>query len=456
MIHRSVALRVATFAAAAVLLVSCAGPPGPSRGPRAGGEIKEPAVGEAEVPVSAGGGSAGGGTPTAAPKPRRPRLAPIPRARPKEIRASWLVRGGITSDETAAGIVADARAAGLNTLMVQVRGRGDAWYRPSGLEPGPRWNSDPGFDPLDAAVEHGLAAGLWLHGWLNVNVVADAVSPHPDPGHLANAHPEWLSLPDELAPELLRMEPSDPAFRARLSAWVKAREDRVEGLYGDPANPAYRAHVVAVVRDVLARYPLDGIHLDYIRYPGAGFGASRVALEAFRRDVDAALAAKERAEMARRAASDPLAYVKRYAARWAAFRRGSVDRLVREIAAAAREARPGILVSAAVLADQGEARDGAGQDWPSWLRQGWIDVACPMIYTQKRKTFESQLQAAMKVRGRGRIWAGIGAYLISPEETVERVRLARAAGAEGVVLFSHADLKKRPETLDLLRQRAFR
>src|SRR5439155_18184492 len=106
-----------------------------------------------------------------------------------------------------------------------------------------------------------------------------------------------------------------------------------EGLFCDPVVPEYRAHVVAVVRDLLARYRLAGIHLDYIRYPSPKWGYSRTALELFRAAVEKELKPAERAESAAKARSDPLVYARRYPAAFAEFRRRAVTTLVEDVAA---------------------------------------------------------------------------------------------------------------------------
>ena len=42
--------------------------------------------------------------------------------------------------------------------------------------------------------------------------------------------------------------------------------DQIEGVYASPIHPAAVDHLVAVVDDLVSRYALDGIHLDYVRF----------------------------------------------------------------------------------------------------------------------------------------------------------------------------------------------
>ena len=181
-----------------------------------------------------------------------------------------------------------ARDAGFNTLLVQVRGRGDAYYS-EGLEPRPdgllRQSHD--FDPLQSVITRARSEGLRVHAWVNVNLVASATDLPSSRSHVIYRKPEWLMVPRPLAVELARAGTRSPEFVGRLARWTRAQDD-VEGLFTSPIVPDAAAHVVSIVDDLVARYPLDGVHLDYIRYPGPDFDYSLSALRLFRADLEPA------------------------------------------------------------------------------------------------------------------------------------------------------------------------
>ena len=99
--------------------------------------------------------------------------------------------------------VRSAHEHGFNTLLVQVRGRGDAYYI-GGPEPRAaelhRQPSD--FDPLATVLEAAHASGLRVHAWVNVNLVASAADVPTAREHLVHRHPEWLMVPRDIAQEL--------------------------------------------------------------------------------------------------------------------------------------------------------------------------------------------------------------------------------------------------------------
>ena len=78
-------------------------------------------------------------------------------------------------------MVAQADAAGFNTLLVQVRGRGDALYT-SEREPRAESLAEyPAFDPLQAAIDEAHARGMAVHAWVNTHLVWGPIAPAAQP-----------------------------------------------------------------------------------------------------------------------------------------------------------------------------------------------------------------------------------------------------------------------------------
>lgn len=351
------------------------------------------------------------------------------------MRGLWVLRTSLTSPDAIDTLVARADAAGFNALFVQVRGRADAYYA-SSLEPrGSALAAQPaGFDPLAQVIARAHASGIAVHAWFNVNLVADSVTLPTAPDHVIRRHPDWLMVPRALAGQA---DPHRAGFVERLAQWTRANRNVVEGLYTSPIPLAARAHAVAVARDLALRYPLDGLHLDYVRYPNETFDYSAAALAEFRAALAADLDAAELAALDARARTEPAVFTARYPERWTEFRRARVTWLVDGIATAARQTRPGIIISAAVLPDPAMALSRKLQDWPAWAARGIIDAICPMAYADGDAAFAGQLESAIRGAGPAAVWTGIGAYRLNAGETAARIRQSRRAGAEGSLLFSY-------------------
>jgi uncharacterized lipoprotein YddW (UPF0748 family) len=356
-----------------------------------------------------------------------------------EVRALWVQRGSLTSAPKIIAAVDTARDAGFNTLIVQVRGRGDAYYQSRHEPRAALLSGDSSFDPFALLVQRAHRAGLKVHAWVNVNLVSDAVLPVARK-HIVYTHPEWLMVPRPLAATLAEMNPKGPEYLRQLSEYAKARSDRVEGLFLSPVHEGAVDHTLKVIGDIVARYPVDGIHLDYIRFPNDEFDYGEDALEEFRSEVDDAVSRAERRELSSRAKGRPLFYTEMFPQRWQQFRRARLTSLLERIRSAVKRRRPKAVLSAAVFPDASDATNRRFQDWSGWLSNGLLDAICPMAYTTNAATFRTQIAAVEHFAGARPVWAGIGAYQLSAAATIDNIRSARQLGAEGVILFSYDNL----------------
>lgn len=357
------------------------------------------------------------------------------------MRALWVARTTLTSPAAIGRMVQAAHASGFNTLLVQVRARGDAYYR-SRVEP--RAEALAGqpstFDPLQLTLAEARRVGLSVHAWISVNLVSSAVELPASRAHVVYRHPEWLMVPRSVAADMRAISPSAPGYLAKLARALREQAADVEGVFLSPVDPAAADYLAQVVGELVARYDVDGVHLDYVRYPNEDFDYSRRALALFAADIDRAAGAPEARRLRARAATDPLVYAEQFPERWREFRRARLTALVLRLRAAVRARRPNAVLSAAVVPDPEEASAHRLQDWRRWAAAGAIDVVCPMAYASDASTFTTQLEAATRGAGVRRLWAGIGAYRLSPAQTIESIHVARRLGAAGVVLFSYDSL----------------
>jgi uncharacterized lipoprotein YddW (UPF0748 family) len=362
-----------------------------------------------------------------------------------EVRALWVQRASLTTPESIAQMVETARLAGFNTLLVQVRGRGDAYFRHS-VEPRAvalAGQSDH-FDPLATVLKLAREAGLRVHAWVNVNLVANVHELPLARKHLVYRHPEWLMVPRSLTREIARIDPDRPEYVEKLVRTVRTLSAQVEGLYVSPIPDGAAAYTTSVIEDLARRYDVDGIHFDYIRYPNEEFDYSPAALSRFRRDVIPDLTRSERNHFDARLRMEPTIYADAFPERWRQFRRDRLTRLLIRLRAAVKSRRPNATVSAAVFPDARDAVSRRLQDWPLWTSRGLLDVICPMAYTTNPAAFRAQIESARQLAGDKAVWAGIGAYRLSSSETIESIMTAREIGARGVVLFSYDNLATLP------------
>lgn len=369
-------------------------------------------------------------------------------AQPQAPRGLWVLAEGsqrvLENPERVATLLADARALGVTDLFVQVHRGGRAWFDSRWADSAPftaARRNNRGRDPLAALIASARAEGLRVHAWFNVlNLASNAQAPilvalGRGAVHVDQHGRSLLDYPEYEVP------PPDRTYY-RLGT---------PGIWLDPAAPGVAERLAATVGELVAKYPgLAGVHLDYIRYadalpfvPGSRFGvglsfgygeASRARFHA-----ETGLTAPFRESLANADA-------------WDGWRRGQLDALVARIAAASRAARPGVVLSAAVIPDPERALTVDMQDWRGWLDAGSLDFAVPMHYVRDPKRFDYGVEALAALVPKRRVWIGLGSWLFASNPAGASLQVARVAHEPGVgsALFSWDALRESPPLLEAL------
>lgn len=356
-----------------------------------------------------------------------PQAPPPPPAR--EFRAAWVAtvnnidwpsRPGLPAAAARAelaAIVERAAALGLNALVFQVRPCGDAFYR-SDLEPWSEWLTgaqgrapDEAWDPLQFVVDRCHARGLQLHAWFNPYRARHPSSKTPEaPSHV------------------LRRQP-DACVTFGSYRWM------------DPGDPRSAAWTLAVIRDVVRRYDIDGVHLDDYFYP---YPEKKAVF------ADDASWTRYRRGGGRLGRDD--------------WRRQCIDQFVADLYAMVHREKPWLLVG---ISPFGIARPGVPKgiaagidqyaqlyaDVPRWLAEGWVDYLAPQLYwpiDQTAQSFPTLLAWWRTQNPRQRhLWPGVDAGRIvqgkppsRPDELRDQIELTRRGeDAPGHVLYSFRALR---------------
>ena len=341
-------------------------------------------------------------------------------ARPGEsIRAIWVTRWDYKTAGDIARIMENCRLAGFNTVLFQVRSNGTAFYR-SKLEP---WADElggryPGFDPLKVACAEAHRRNLGLHAWVNVMPGWRGDERPTDRRQLYWAHPDWFWR--------------DKAGRRQPLGWYNSV---------NPCYPEVRRYLVAVMREIVGGYPIDGLHMDYIRFPNDWHESYSPASRVPDYPRDPRTVAMFRGATGGAPESSPR--------QWNAWRTGQVTQLVRDIRAMVAKVRPGAALSAAVGASAEEALRKHFQDSRRWIAEGLLDAVYPMNYNKDMRVFSGRLAAWSGSRSRVPVVTGVmfdhrpSSTVIGQIKRVARRRAHFAAFAYNS-LFERLDRRRRP------------
>lgn len=285
----------------------------------------------------------------------------------------------------------------VNTILLQTRVRGDVIY-PSAIEPFSHVltgieGKSPGYDALAFAIEQCHKRGMQLHAWV-------------------------VTFPLGKDEHIRRM--------GKLSLTRKNRQlcTRYKGSwYMEPGNPGTADYLCRLVSEITTNYNIDGIHLDYVRYPDRTNGYPDAALHRL--------------------------YGK--GKRLAAWRRASVTHVVREVYKTVKGIKPWVRVTCAPLGKYDDltsysslgwnAYDAVFQEAQEWVREGIMDALFPMLYFRGNNFYPFVLDWQENAHGR-HIAPGVGVYRLLPEyggwpalEIKRQLLTSRFAGTSGSLLF---------------------
>lgn len=255
------------------------------------------------------------------------------------------------------------KEANFNTVLLQTRIRGNVIY-PSSIEP---FNSvfsgkegvSPGYDPLKFAIEECHKRGMECHAWL-------------------------VTIP--LAEHRIK----DPKYRGCNIRYKQK-------YYMNPGNPLTKEYLAKIAKEITAGYDIDGIHLDYIRYPehAPDFPDYRD----FRKSGKGM--SKEE------------------------WKRDNITRIVREVYKEVKNLKPWVKVSSSPI---GKLRDTSrytsngwnaykivSQDVKRWIDEGIQDLLFPMMYFKGNNFYPFALDWKESSHERP-VVPGLGIYFLDPRE----------------------------------------
>ncbi len=312
-----------------------------------------------------------------------PLSIPSPR---HEVRAVWLTTlSGLDWPHTKATTEAEAaqqreelcqtldrlQAAGINTVFFQTRIRSTVAY-PSAIEP---WDGAftgtpgqaPPYDPLRFALDECHKRGMELHAW----VVAFPICK--------------TKVEKQLGRRSLPRKHSE-LCRKCGDQWMM-----------DPGEPGTADYIAAICAEIVQNYDVDGIHLDYIRYP------------------EKSIAWNDRNTYRKYGKGQNIND----------WRRENVTRVVRRIHVAVKGIRPWVKLSCSPVGKHDDlprqssygwnARGAVSQDAQAWLKEGLMDCLFPMMYFDGKHFYP--FAQDWQENAAGRIVApGLGIYFLHPRE----------------------------------------
>ena len=216
-----------------------------------------------------------------------------------------------------------------------------------------------------------------------------------------------------------------------------------DDIWNCPSDPYNQQLEIDAMVELALEKKVDGIHFDYIRYPGE----SCCFCDGCRRRFEARLG-RPVANWPKDTQAD-----ESVASAWSAFRRDNISRVVKAVHDRVRAARSGVEISAAVFRDPERDPDVVGQDWVRWCAEGWLDFVCPMDYMKSPKRYAERIarqhEALKRAGSKAKFYPGMAIMCshfsqpLTPLTVAQEIVAVRAEELEGFTLFSLSRLAEK-------------
>ncbi|CAN5626426.1 family 10 glycosylhydrolase [soil metagenome] len=339
--------------------------------------------------------------------------------RPVEARSVWLDRGTIVATKGPKGMAAvfdKLKSAGINVVYFETNNAGFAMY-PSKIAV---QNPDTvGWDPLGTALKEARRHNMELHAWMWVFNVGNT------------KHNPIVGKPADYPGPVLSTRDFAWALASQTGSLIPPKQSE---FWIDPSNPDAKRYAKDLIMEVAKNYAVDGIQLDYIRYPfngkGAEMGFNWLGRQRFEQETGLNL--------------DHLDEETRQV--WQAWKISQINGFVKDISFTLRAAKPSMRISAAVYGMPRRMRvNQIQQEWETWVANGWIDTLNPMTYVSTAKELTTMASSVRESTGdRVLVYPGLSIRQLDTAGLVEQLDSAREMGTLGTTMFAaaHLDDKK--------------
>jgi len=320
-------------------------------------------------------------------------------SRKVEHRALWIRPLETNVDEVRQHLklIADAN---LNQVYVETWWDGYTIY-PSTNPLAPQNPIYKGFDALQAYIDVGKELGIEIHAWVENTFLA---------GNKMEQKPEW---------SMIRRDGADYwAVEGQIWYWL------------NPALPEVRQFITGIYTDMLTRYPVDGLHLDYIRYPDNHGTEIDYGYDTYTRDQ---FMKKFNTDV------DPINLYPgdELWPQWQQFRMDIITNFVKELVPQLKKISPDLAISAAVFSDFYIDPYYKLQEAGLWLQRGYLDNVFPMSYKFDVQAIVHDAVETLKLAGdNSYVTMGLGPQAkVARPVLVEQANEAKKIGASGSAYF---------------------
>lgn len=281
-----------------------------------------------------------------------------------------------------------------------------------------------GTDVLKIWLDEAHKRNMKVHVWFQTFYIGnDFVSPMPR--IMRSKYPDWLNR----------------QYWSANSIEVQPSKAEHLGYFLDPANPAVQEYLTKILREIATKYDVDGINIDYIRYPvcspssasdflSTSWGYTAYAIDEYKKCYG----------------NSPMEIRPNTGAwcSWENYRMEKVTSFVEKLQDLKR-IRPSMTISTVIFPDEEQSAILKLQDWPTWGKKCYVDAFTPLFLSSNVESTKKYLTNMMEIKNpKVKVYAGLFEPFTYTEPTTltQEIKTIREISAEGIIIFDYAHFTK--------------
>lgn len=341
-----------------------------------------------------------------------------------------------------------AQRMGITDIFLQVYRRNTAWYRSKLADSQPFKDiyQSQKIDTLDFAIKEAHRRGIRIHAWFNVFWIGKDLN---------------VTIVKKFGKDIITRDQKGRSMADYPNNLIPGQEGKwfsygEDGYWLEPGDPRVQNYLLEIFQEVLQNYSdLDGLHLDFVRYPFANpyFPGSYYALT---RGIEFGYGTKSVALFTQKMHLNPLKMERTVEnhALWDQWRRDQISDLLTKLHQILKKKFSQTRLSCAVLPWPERSYFCSFQDWTRWVQGDEVDFVVTMNYSLDLHLSQFLSRMALGAGKPGHVWIGLGPYLFQKDSNrfASQMKSTLAMAPPGIVLFSYDALLEQKEVVQSLQK----
>ena len=336
-----------------------------------------------------------------------------------ELKGTW-IRPNQKNPQEVRAVLDSIKNTGINNVFLETYFHGMTIFPSITMKEYGFYEQNPAFNNFDVLkvwCEEAHKRGIKVHTWFESFYVGNKL-PGDYPKSILAIQPTWQNKTKQ---------------KSDFEGYVSHPQEH-NGYFLDPANPEVTTFLLSLISEIVSKYPVDGVNIDYVRYPNISkenlnnqWGYTKYAREEFITlyGVDP-IEIKPKGDLWEK---------------WCEYRSNKITNYISEVSRILNYKKT--MLSAVIFPDYKVSLMTKYQDWEKWAENNYLDAATPLILTSDDNLAKNMLEEIKKkMQGNVAVYPGLFAGFIEsdPEDLLKQIHIVRKLKMNGVILFDWAHL----------------